>query len=527
MVMAKGDTLPDAKGQKVQGKPRCAVSPNMMKLVTLATLLVSDFDIVFTFVTMFAFFQAGGMYMAGIAIIGFFFLLYCAACVYAALESTKFVQRFQDKVKLNEINGITLEDLDDALTGKRIFWRGPVFDAGKRRKGAIDALKALTPDAVDPDEIQIDLLEREIKEAMALGADQLKMPGDNVFGARMVKRANIKLAAAKNVQRGQKGPPISDDVEEEPDFSPLRKQLQEELEKAQQEGDAAKVKMLTFAMLEQLDHFKLDKKLMDANGKVTDTVRALFMLCEAKGMMAAYYRVSRSFARRVVKPSHSIPWYRLMVYGWQPSVNHFDFAGILNASAIYSFSVGLPQLIFSFAFIAMDRSTGREPSPCEVDALIKCGITEDFRRPNVQTFCVIGSAFVCLVSLIISITNIIIDFPAQIFEIVEKEEEALFLQLQAEAATREWEDKLRVEVQEGVKTMLAVSTGFEHNKVPGIEAPHLVLEDVIKLEKQAMRKKIRYLEFFTHKAAEQKEKQEAARRGKREEEEGGGGDERV
>ena len=42
-----------------------------------------------------------------------------------------------------------------------------------------------------------------------------------------------------------------------------------------------------------------------------------------------------------------------------------------------------------------------------------------------------------LVSLIISITNIIIDFPAQIFEIVEKEEEALFLQLQAEAATRE------------------------------------------------------------------------------------------
>ena len=125
MVMAKGDTMPDNKaGQSVQGKPRCAVSPNTMKLVTLATLLVSDFDIVFTFVTMFAFFQAGGMYMAGIAIIGFFFLLYCAACVYAALESTKFVQRFQDKVKLNEINGITLEDLDDALAGKRIFWRG-------------------------------------------------------------------------------------------------------------------------------------------------------------------------------------------------------------------------------------------------------------------------------------------------------------------------------------------------------------------------------------------------------------------
>ena len=67
--------------------------------------------------------------------------------------------------------------------------------------------------------------------------------------------------------------------------------------------------------------------------------------------------------------------------------------------------------------------------------------------------------------------------------------------------------------------MLAVSTGFEHNKVPGIEAPHLVLEDVIKLEKQAMRKKIRYLEFFTHKAAEQKEKAGGGAEG----EEGGGG----
>ena len=48
--------------------------------------------------------------------------------------------------------------------------------------------------------------------------------------------------------------------------------------------------------------------------------------------------------RRVVKPTHSIPLVRLMVYGWQPTVSHSDFAGILNANALYSFTVGFPQV---------------------------------------------------------------------------------------------------------------------------------------------------------------------------------------
>ena len=31
-----------------EGKGKCVVSPNMMKLITLITLLVSDFDCIFT-----------------------------------------------------------------------------------------------------------------------------------------------------------------------------------------------------------------------------------------------------------------------------------------------------------------------------------------------------------------------------------------------------------------------------------------------------------------------------------------------
>ena len=97
------------------------------------------------------------------------------------------------------------------------------------------------------------------------------------------------------------------------------------------------------------------------------------------------------------------------------------------------------------------------------------------------------------------------------FAIAEEEEENLYFQLQAEAATKVWEDKLYAEVGENVKTMLKVSTQFESNKLPGLEAPQLVIDDVIKLEKRAMRKKVRYLEYFTHKSQREQEEREAQR----------------
>lgn len=74
---------------------------------------------------------------------------------------------------------------------------------------------------------------------------------------------------------------------------------------------------------------------------------------------------------------------------------------------------------------------------------------------------------------------------AQLFDIAEKEEESLHFTLQAEHATKTWEDKLQVEVQENIKMMLKMSTQFEHNAIPGMEAPGLVIDDVMKLEKSA------------------------------------------
>lgn len=89
--------------------------------------------------------------------------------------------------------------------------RSPEYEAAKKRKAAIDALKAATPDAAEPHEIGktesqqpwllplshppnntpmpysdivIDDLERAMREAEMSGASQLKMPGDPRYGER-------------------------------------------------------------------------------------------------------------------------------------------------------------------------------------------------------------------------------------------------------------------------------------------------------------------------------------------------------
>ena len=89
--------------------------------------------------------------MAGM--VGFTMLIYCVGCFIAVREASKFLDRFKEKVKLNEINGISLDDLNDALSGKRIFWMGPIYEAAKRQKGSIDSLKAVTPDGAEAHEI--------------------------------------------------------------------------------------------------------------------------------------------------------------------------------------------------------------------------------------------------------------------------------------------------------------------------------------------------------------------------------------
>ena len=127
----------------------------------------------------------------------------------------------------------------------------PVFEAAKKRKGIIDALKAMTPAAVDPEEIDIEMLEQALKDAHKVGADKLQMPDDTVFGAREIQRAQMKLKAAKAAQRGEKDDSHMDSAMpfDEP-FNPEMRLLQEELKDAESKGDDNRVKMLTLVINE-------------------------------------------------------------------------------------------------------------------------------------------------------------------------------------------------------------------------------------------------------------------------------------
>ena len=53
---------PPPKEGEEEGEQKCVISNNTMKLVTLITLLVSDFDIVFTLFSCVSYMAAGGVY---------------------------------------------------------------------------------------------------------------------------------------------------------------------------------------------------------------------------------------------------------------------------------------------------------------------------------------------------------------------------------------------------------------------------------------------------------------------------------
>jgi hypothetical protein len=128
---------------------------------------------------------------------------------------------------------------------------------------------------------------------------------------------------------------------------------------------------------------------------------------------------------------------------------------------------------------------------------------------------VAASLVIGMISLVISLANILVDFPAQLFDIAEKEEENLFFSLQAEEATRTWEDKLAIEVSENIKILLKESITNPANPNPGMEAPSLVINKVIVMERAAMEQRIGYIEHYITMSEEDKARRVALREGDR------------
>ena len=511
----------------------------------------------------------GGIFYLIIAVIAFFFFVYIGGAIVAARESLKFVERFKEKVKANEISGISEEDVLDGLAGRRFFWRGHLFEATAKRMNGVEMIQKATHDPIEnrphtAQTIEIDKLERAVLAAEACGVSQLRQINDLGYGKRIIRNALIELESARRAQLGgskirvqlpgeevaASGSPRGDAIEHalglsgggskvhfetderkppapptvEPEESSEEEEdftagvFETEIAAAKAVGDAPLVQLTLLAMLHQIDSFKFsgNEWFDPASGKVLDERRLLYTICEQKGLLLGYHNFQRAFARRSIKWSHSLPYYRLLEYGWQPSVSHTDFAGILNASALFSFTVGLPQIAFSIAFLSVDKSS-RDPAPCEVVEAIRCSLAEDFGRPHIQNYIVIMAMLLSLCSVIMSVCNLMFDLPAYLFEHAEHLAEAEHLSLQAEQATKEWEDRLSVEVQESVKALLKQheqrqaqanrfsraksAAAFKGEVDDGDETDDLaderaLLVDVMAIEQRALARKVAYIEHY-------------------------------
>ena len=55
------------------------------------------------------------------------------------------------------------------------------------------------------------------------------------------------------------------------------------------------ISLATWHLTLQLDSYKVDKKLCDEKGNILDMLRALYMICEAKGILHSYHQVRLRF----------------------------------------------------------------------------------------------------------------------------------------------------------------------------------------------------------------------------------------
>jgi len=108
-----------------------------------------------------------------------------------------------------------------------------------------------------------------------------------------------------------------------------------------------------------------------------------------EGLGQKFFSARAKFIRNIVKPKHSIPFWRLAKYGWVAEIPPGEFAGILNANALYSFSIGFVQL------------------GCSIYFTLAYGEDNFFKSDAV----VIASMAISVLSFILSLMNILVAFP--------------------------------------------------------------------------------------------------------------------
>ena len=209
------EEAPKAEEKKEEeSKKGIVLDEKTMKVVTLLVLLVSDFDFLLTIVSVTSYFFAAGIFYLFLGLIGAFFMIYIGGCVIAARESGKFIDRFKEKVDGNEIQGISTEDLNAALEGARIFWKGTIYEDWKKREACLKQLR-LANDNLDTQKMtkdDCDILDAQLKEAEISGLALLvkkdtknKNRFDDAYGQRMIDQYAAKLKEGRDALAAREG----------------------------------------------------------------------------------------------------------------------------------------------------------------------------------------------------------------------------------------------------------------------------------------------------------------------------------
>ena len=193
-----------------------------------------------------------------------------------------------------------------------------------------------------------------------------------------------------------------------------------------------------------------------------DTERELRALCARAGRQPreAFSLLIRDHALRTCRLVHSMPFYRLARFGWQPSVGPWDFAGVQRASLLWAALVGVPTSAF-YAFYALIVA-----EPEDLVLLAACGIN--------MASCTLGLLQLCA------------DFARQLLELTQAEGAALEAALRAENRAGAMEQRLERELNRRVESVLGKTKGDARAALPRI----------IKLEKRSLDDRMDYLQVL-------------------------------
>ena len=180
-----------------------------------------------------------------------------------------------------------------------------------------------------------------------------------------------------------------------------------------------------------------------------DPERALCTFCTVIGppALAAFQAVVRRHALATCKPQHSVPLLRLMMYGWQPSIEPWAFAGMLRASFVWGLLVGAPAGGLS-CYVGATRVIATQPPRDQP-------LGEDSSGDYTWALLAVGA--VCVLSLIVSAAQLASGLPSQLLELTQRESAHLESVIRAEFRAAAGEAMLARQLDRKVEATLQLA----------------------------------------------------------------------